>query len=33
MGVEDLNNIDSLWEKYFATKNGEVKNEIITHYL
>lgn len=33
MGEEDLNDVDSLWEKYFETKNDEVKNEIITYYL
>ena len=33
MGEEDLNDVDALWEKYFETKNGEVKNEIITYYL
>lgn len=33
MGTEDLYDIDSQWEKYFATGNEEIKNRIITHYL
>ena len=33
METEGLNNVEELWDEYFKTKDPDVKNKIISHYI